>query len=155
MNTTDRDNHPDNWTQNKHGDWSQKVNVCISTDIKTPQVRHENSWVYDRSERKPCTFLFIDCIYCRKLKLEGIIERIEDQIVVGGWFGKVNILYKGHLNGKSNHQGENTDFEICILHDLDGCDHDTDAHDIIDNPVFIWEVVPYWHANSNQQANDV
>lgn len=67
----------------------------------------------------------------------------------------MNVLDEGHLNCKSKNKCEDADFEVGKFHDFDSSNDDTDADDIVNDPVFIGKVVSKGDSDSNKQTDDI
>jgi hypothetical protein len=97
----------------------------------------------------------IDGIDGGKLKLKRVVEIVKNQVIVRRSFGKMNVLDEGHLNCKSKNKCEDADFEVGKFHDFDSSNDDTDADDIVNDPVFIGKVVSKGNSDSNKKTDDI
>jgi hypothetical protein len=97
----------------------------------------------------------IDCIDGWKLKLKRVVKIVKNQVIVRRSFGKVNVLDKGHLNCKSKNKCENADFEVGKFHDFNSSNDNTDADDIVNDPVFVGKIVSEGDSDSNKKTDDI
>ena len=67
----------------------------------------------------------------------------------------MNVLDKGHLNKKAKNQGKYADFKVGKFHDFDGSNNDTNANDIVDDPILIGKEVTKRSCNSDKQTDNV
>ncbi len=99
--------------------------------------------------------MLVDGIDGGKLKLKRVVEVVQDEVIVRRSFGKMNVLNEDHLNCQAKNKSENADFQIGKFHDFDSSNYDTDADDIVNDPVLVGKVVSEGNPNCYKKTDNV
>lgn len=67
----------------------------------------------------------------------------------------MNVLYEGHLDDKTKNKGKNADFKVGEFQDFNGSNNDADAYDVVDDPVFVGEVVTESNTDPHKKTHNV
>lgn len=135
MRAGDANEHPQNWADKEHCYICNQVDISTSRWIEPSHISHCGAWEGYSSDGEPRTFLIVNSIDSRKLKLKWVVELVQYCHIVRYLNNKVKQHNKNDLNNNSNYKGHKCNFHRCYFDNFYAGYYYRNGYDIIDNPI--------------------